>query len=141
MGAPQATESTQQDDAEGPRSHPGRSRSPLVVHLMSATRAKIEICPKWLAHLFSHLSCVATGNVGAWYHFVIEKYSEIPGKFLFERKLGDWRRVAAYPRTCKFHPVYSRSGRCTDVSAPAARSLKKIPHVAGQIPHFWLFWT
>ena len=73
MGAPQATESTQQDDVEALRSLPGRSRSPLVVHLMSATRAKIEICPKWLAHLFSLLDRVDTGNVGTWHHFMLEK--------------------------------------------------------------------
>ena len=72
MGAPQAKESTQENGVEALRSLPEISRSPLVVHLMSATRAKIEICPKWLAHLFSHLSCVATWNVGPWYHFVLE---------------------------------------------------------------------
>ena len=46
MGAPQATESTQQNGVEALRSFPGRSRPLLEVHLMSATRAKIEICPE-----------------------------------------------------------------------------------------------
>ena len=73
MGAPQATENTQENDVEALRNLPERSRSPLVVHLMSATMAKIEICSKWLAHFVSHLSCVATGNVGTWYHFMLEK--------------------------------------------------------------------
>ena len=45
MGAPQATESTQQDDVEGLRSLPGRSRSPLVIHIMPAnvTRACVRL--------------------------------------------------------------------------------------------------
>ena len=73
MGAPQAAESTQQNDVEGLRSLPRRPRSPLMIHIMSATMAKIKICSKWLAHLFSHLSSVDTGNVGTWYHFVLEK--------------------------------------------------------------------
>ena len=73
MGAPQATESTQQNDVEGLRSLPRRPRSPLMIHIMSATMAKIKICSKLLAHLFSHLSSVDTGNVGTWYHFMLEK--------------------------------------------------------------------
>ena len=46
MGAPQATESTQQNGVEALRSFPERSRPLLEVHLMSATRAKIEIWPE-----------------------------------------------------------------------------------------------
>ena len=72
MGAPQATESTQQDDVEALRSLPGISRSPLVIHIMSTTSSKIRICPKWLAHLFSYLSRAPTWNVGTWYHFMLE---------------------------------------------------------------------
>ena len=64
MGAPQATESIQENDAEALRSLPEISRSPLVVHLMSATKAKTKICVKLLADLYSYLSCVDTGNVG-----------------------------------------------------------------------------
>ena len=63
-GGAQAKESTQHDDVEALRSLPGRYRSPLVIHLVSATKAKIKICAKWLTHLFSYLSCVHTGNVG-----------------------------------------------------------------------------
>ena len=46
MGAPQATESTQQSDVEALRSFSGRPGSPLVVYLRSATRVKIEIDPE-----------------------------------------------------------------------------------------------
>ena len=73
MGAPQATESTQDNDVEALRSLPEISRSPLVVHLMAATRAKIEICAKWLSHLFSLLDRARTWNVGTWHHFMLEK--------------------------------------------------------------------
>ena len=41
MGAPQATENTQGNDAEAYRSLPGRSRSPPKVHLMAATMVSV----------------------------------------------------------------------------------------------------